>query len=170
MITVGGNLGSHFIGARFGQGTFSDTVLIPTGKSSPAFTSVASGGDITSLRFFYDYHIALIDPYTTWGDYSLTLPVGIGMLINEVKAKGSQDNFGFDADIGIGLRHYSRSWFSWYANAIYHFDLISTGGLGDGGSGAITNTRGEEVSGGAGGLEVGVGLNILFETDYKARD
>lgn len=102
----------------------------------------------------------------------LAIPLSVGGFNNSLQANSNEKkygNVGMNIGLGLALRGYTRSPFSWYVQGLFNMDIpywpIRESGFDKG----IKNTRNEEVKGGASNFVMAVGVTLLFGEDIKKR-
>lgn len=169
--SFGFNFGLGSVGYRRATGSYTENIKAPAShQTSPTYNIIAGGGDIIHQELFANFNISLVDPYTTMGDLQLALPLTFGGFMNTLKSNldGTMyGNVGYDLGIGLAIKGYSRSAFTWYAHGIYHLSIPFWGIRESGYDLGIKNAQNDDVKGSASNFEVAVGINILFGEDLK---
>lgn len=164
---LGFNFGKVFLGYRLASGTFTETINAPQSNST-AYTAITGGGKITHQEIFANLDFNLIEPYESWGNLQLTLPLALGGFMNTLKTTSpskTYGNVGYDFGLGLGVRGFTRSFFSWYAQGIYHVGIPFWGIREGGQDKGIRNAHNEDVKGNITGFEFSVGVSFLFGED-----
>lgn len=164
--SFGFRIGMVTFGYRRASGTYSDNIQAPTTTlTKPAYATIRDGGTITHQQIFANINFSLVDPYTSWGNMQLTLPLSIGGFNNSLKANydgKKYGNGGLNLGLGLGLVGYTRSPFSWYVQSIYHYGIPYWPIRETGSHQGIKNSHGDAVKGNNINLEVAAGITFLF--------
>ncbi len=166
---VGFHWGKGFIGYKRATGTFTDSVKIPNSSGKTlVYNTVSGGGSLSHQELFANIFFSLIDPYTSWGNVQLALPFFAAGYMNTISTNSDSKkygNVGYDFGLGLALRGFTRSPFTWYVQGIYHIG-IPFWAIQEGGSdNAIQNSKSQDIAGNVNGFEVGAGLSFMFGSE-----
>ena len=121
------------LGFRYGSGTTPS--LIAHNETTSTTTKVMTVTDtlVTDAPHkFYEMYLSsaipLNEPYGKLGLFQVFVPIVLGLPWNTVSAAGkSYSNMGLDLATGLGVRLYTKSFFSANLTGLYHFVSVASG-------------------------------------------
>jgi tetratricopeptide (TPR) repeat protein len=174
----GGRLGDKVenafgLGFRAGSGTGNLALMMryASGKvpryTSPAATpggtpTLFTNGDHQFFEFRFEFAVPVVKPYGKLGLVGLDLPLSLNIAYATLKATGKKtcEDALFGVSGGLRVSLYTRSPFLFSAAALYNF--TKTAGMSEYGHDPVRGPTGLSASGTFSGLEVRVGLTLLF--------
>lgn len=162
---IGINFGKVYWGYRQFTGNFTADLKVPDDSVPAVYSTVSGGGDFTSRQLFANINFSLIDPYTKWGNMQLALPFYSAFGTNYLKFNSTGKEYGnwtYDLGIGLALRGYTRSSFTWYVQSIYHIGIPFWKFKEFGTDDPIRNSQDEDIKGSVSGLDTTIGIAYLF--------
>ena len=169
-IGFGFNFGKVYLGYRQLSGTFTEDLKLPDASSPPVYSAVSGGGNFMSRQGFANINVSLVDPYTSWGDMQLAMPIYLGFGTNTLKMNSTgrfYGNWTYDMGLGLVLRGYTRSMITWYVQGIYHLGIPFWGFKEWGTDDVIRNAADESIKGSTSGFDTTVGISFLFGAETK---
>lgn len=163
--------GSFSFGYKSAKGTVGQFKIPTTTANNSPYVNVPAGGTHIMDALFVQNDFRLGDDTDTklvvW-----SIPIYYAWVTNAVKAPSGTSYKNFEQDLGIGLRvdFYTKSFISFDVGALYHVGIPSTNISPNENSNAIKNLKNEIITGSTSGVEVRIGMKILFSTTPPEED
>ncbi len=166
---IGMNFGSFIMGYRRGYATIPKFKAPPIGVTTGTlvYTTITDG-----KQSFGELYVAglipMIPPYDKWGGAQLGLPLFFGMYSQNIKA--GDRNFGniaYDLATGLSVKWFTRSPFTVELAGLYHLAIPFWGVRESSGSKTIRSMKDEDIQGRNSGLELRIGIGLLFGSEPK---
>ncbi len=161
---IGFNFGGFLMGYRRATGTvpaFKAPQKSLTTGTVPYTT--LTGGKQSTGELYVAGLIPLIEPYGKWGAAQLGLPLFFGVYSQTIRADSRVfGNIAYDVATGLSVKWFTRSPFTVELSGVYHLAIPFWGVRESSDSKTIRNSNNEDIQGRNSGLEMRIGIGLLF--------